>query len=88
MLGAADLRSKLGAIACPAAVIVGEEDYATPIAAARALQESVAGSDLVVLQGARHFTPFERPDEIAAALVALAARCRAAARPAYGETVA
>jgi 3-oxoadipate enol-lactonase len=87
MLGAADLRPKLGAIACPATVIVGEEDYATPIAAARSLQEGIGGSDLVVLQVARHFTPFERPDDIAAALVALAARLRAAARPANGETV-
>lgn len=71
MLGACDLRASLGRIALPTAVVVGEEDYATPIAMAEALHRSIRGADLAVLKGARHLTPLERPDEIAAALAAL-----------------
>jgi 3-oxoadipate enol-lactonase len=52
----------------PTAVLVGEEDYATPLAMAEALHKGIAGSTLTVLKGARHLTPLERPDEVAAEL--------------------
>lgn len=65
MLGAADLRKGLLAMKMPATVIVGEEDYATPIAMAEAMHGHLHGSEIVVLPGARHFTPLERPHEIA-----------------------
>jgi len=65
MLGAADLREGLLAMKMPASVIVGEEDYATPIAMAEAMHGHLLGSEIVVLPGARHFTPLERPHEIA-----------------------
>jgi len=68
MLGAADLRRALGAIRVPTAVLVGEEDYATPVAMAQALHEGIHGSTLAVLKRARHLTPLEKPDEIAAEL--------------------
>ena len=68
MLGAADLRPALGSIRVPAAVLVGEEDYATPITMAQMLHRSIGGSTLTVLKNARHLTPLERPDEIAAEL--------------------
>lgn len=68
MLGAADLRPSLGRIRVPTAVLVGEEDYATPLAMAQALHKGIAGSTLAVLKNARHLTPLERPDEVAAAL--------------------
>jgi len=54
--------------------MVGEEDYATPPAMAQAMHEAIAGSTLAVLPGARHLTPLERPDDIAAALEALLGR--------------
>jgi 3-oxoadipate enol-lactonase len=73
MLGSADLRRSLAAIRVPTAVLVGEEDYATPLAMAQALHEGIAGSTLSVLKGARHLTPLERPDEVAAELRRLAA---------------
>jgi 3-oxoadipate enol-lactonase len=71
MLGACDMRAALPAIAVPTAVLVGEEDYATPIAMAEALRQGISSASLTVLKGARHLTPLERPDEVAAVLVQL-----------------
>jgi 3-oxoadipate enol-lactonase len=68
MLGAADLRGSLAGIRVPTAVLVGEEDYATPIAMAQALHQGIAGSALTVLKNVRHLTPLERPEEVAAEL--------------------
>jgi pimeloyl-ACP methyl ester carboxylesterase len=55
-------------------VIVGEEDYATPIAMARQMHESIAGSTLSILPGARHLTPIECSDRIATELIVLLGR--------------
>jgi 3-oxoadipate enol-lactonase len=68
MLGRADLRTALPRLTMPAAVIVGEEDYATPVAMAQMLHRGIAGSTLTVLRGARHLTPLEAPETIAAEL--------------------
>ena len=68
MLGAADLRAGLAAIQVPTAVIVGEEDYATPVSMAEALHRDIAGSSLTVLRNARHLTPLENPEAVAAEL--------------------
>ena len=69
MLGDADLRPYLPALRMPVHVIVGEEDYATPVAHARHLHEAIPGSTLTILPGARHLTPIECPDRIAALLL-------------------
>jgi 3-oxoadipate enol-lactonase len=74
MLGACDLRTGLASIKAPTAILVGEEDYATPPAMAEAMQKGIAGSTLKVLAGARHLTPLERPDEIATAIGEIAGR--------------
>lgn len=68
MLGAADLRPALPGIEVPTAVVVGEEDYATPIGMAEALHSNIKGSTLAVLKKARHLTPLEKPEEVAAEL--------------------
>lgn len=73
MLGACDLRAGLPTIKIPTAIVVGEEDYATPLAMAEAMHKAIAGSTLKVLPGARHLTPVERPADIAAALGELVA---------------
>lgn len=65
MLGAADLRPYLADFAFPAAIVVGEEDYATPPADAERLQAAIKGAALTVIPKARHLTPIERPDVIA-----------------------
>jgi len=73
MLGDSDLRPYLASFRIPVAVVVGEEDYATPIAAARELHESISGSTLTILKG-RHLTPIECPDQIAHILLTLIER--------------
>jgi 3-oxoadipate enol-lactonase len=73
MLGDADLRPYLPAFHMPVAVVVGEEDYATPVAAARQLHEAISGSTFTILKG-RHLTPIECPDEIARILLTLRER--------------
>jgi 3-oxoadipate enol-lactonase len=74
MLGRADLRSALPRLKMPTAVVVGEEDYASPPAMAEALNRGIAGSTYKVLSKARHLTPLELSDVIAAELAALMAR--------------
>jgi 3-oxoadipate enol-lactonase len=76
MLGAADLRAALPGMTMPTAVVVGDEDYATPVAMAQAMHGSIAGSTLTILSGARHLTPLEAPDRIADELRALAERTK------------
>ena len=51
MLGAADLRAALPGMTMPTAIVVGEEDYATPVAMAEAMQRAIKGSTLTVLNG-------------------------------------
>ncbi len=77
LLGDADVRRFHAGMKMPVAVIVGEEDYATPIAMAQQMHESIAGSTLTVLAGARHLTPIECPERIATELRALIARVSA-----------
>ena len=55
----------------PVAVIVGEEDYATPVAMAQYLHEAIAGSTLTILKGARHLAPVESPEQVASQLLDL-----------------
>ena len=65
LLGDADLRQYLPTLRMPVAVVVGEEDYATPVEMAQRLHEAIPQSTLTVLSKARHLTPIERPDTIA-----------------------
>lgn len=74
MLGSCDLRAALPSLKMPTAVVVGEEDYAAPVAMAQALHDGIAGSTFTVLPKARHLTPLEVPDVIAAELDRLLAR--------------
>jgi 3-oxoadipate enol-lactonase len=74
LLGDADLRTYLPSLRMPVAVVVGEEDYATPVAMAQHLHGALPQSTLKVLPRARHLTPIEHPDAIAAELRALLTR--------------
>jgi 3-oxoadipate enol-lactonase len=71
MLGDADLRPYLPLLHMPVAVIVGEEDYATPVAMAQQLHDAIPGSTLTILAHGRHLTPVECPEKIASQLLAL-----------------
>lgn len=68
MLGACNLTAALPRIAIPTRVAVGDEDYATPVAMAERLHRGIAGSTLTVIKGARHLTPLETPERVAAEL--------------------
>ena len=50
---------RLAEIAAPTLVLVGEEDYATPVPMARALHEGIPGSRLEVLAATRHLSLIE-----------------------------
>jgi 3-oxoadipate enol-lactonase len=71
MLGEADLRVYLPSVRVPVAVIVGEEDFATPVAMAQYLHDAIPGSTLTILKGARHLAPVECPEQIASQFVDL-----------------
>ncbi|TAM60114.1 alpha/beta fold hydrolase [bacterium] len=71
MLGAMDLRPLLGTIRVPTAILVGEEDYATPPAMAGALHVGIANSTLTVVPKGRHLLPLEHPDPVAQAITSL-----------------
>jgi 3-oxoadipate enol-lactonase len=68
MLGAADLRDSAARIPHPAAVLVGEDDTATPPAMARDLATRIGDGPAVVVPGTRHLTPLENPDVVLTAL--------------------
>ena len=65
MLGAADLRAALSHFAFPTAILVGAEDYATPLPMAEEMRAAIPGATLRVIDNVRHFTPLECPLEIA-----------------------
>lgn len=79
MLGGIDLRPQLASIRCPTSVIVGEFDYATPPAMARNLADDITGARMIVIPGAKHFAPVERPETIAHEITQLAAQTRISA---------
>jgi proline iminopeptidase len=57
-----DYRPKLGQVAKPALVVVGEHDRTTTPRAARILHEGIAGSELVVIADAGHMSFVEHTD--------------------------
>jgi len=74
MLGAADTRAALSTFTMPVAIVVGEDDYATPVTMAQQLHEAIPESTLTIIPSARHLTPIEFPDRIASELRGLIAR--------------
>lgn len=74
MLGGFDRRAALARISVPTAIVVGSEDYATPVAMAEAMRAAVPSATLRVLEGVRHFNPLECPELIAGVLTELGER--------------
>jgi 3-oxoadipate enol-lactonase len=77
LLGTVDTRPHLAGFRMPVAIVVGEEDYATPVDMARELHAAIPQSTLTILPEARHLTPIEFPDQIASQLRALIGRAAA-----------
>jgi 3-oxoadipate enol-lactonase len=65
MLGRADLRAALPRFDVPTRIVVGADDYATPVDMARAMCDAIPGATLRVLPGVRHLTPLECPELVA-----------------------
>ena len=63
-LGKFDGRDQLERINCPTLVLVGAEDPATPPAMAEYLHQNIRNSELHVLEGLRHMTPVEAPQQV------------------------
>lgn len=74
LLGDVDVRAHLPGLRIPVAIVVGEEDYATPVEMARQMHDAIPQSTLTVLPRARHLTPIEHPEVIASELRALLGR--------------
>ncbi len=58
-----DVTDRLGAIACPALVIVGEEDPGTPVEMARDIHAALPSAELAILRSASHLSNLEQPEE-------------------------
>jgi 3-oxoadipate enol-lactonase len=71
MLGACNLTAALPRLKMPTVVVVGEEDYATPLAMAETMHREIIGSTLIVLPHARHLTAIEDPGRIGSELARL-----------------
>jgi pimeloyl-ACP methyl ester carboxylesterase len=61
MLPSHDVRDRLGEIACPTLVVVGELDRETPPVYAEALAAAIAGARLAVIPAVGHITSMEAP---------------------------
>lgn len=77
MLGEFDQRKSLPHFKMPVRIMVGEEDYATPPAMAEEMHAAIAHSTYMLMPKARHLTPLERPDEVAAEILATLKAARA-----------
>jgi pimeloyl-ACP methyl ester carboxylesterase len=64
-----DRRDLLPRLPCPVLAVVGEHDTVTPPAAAKAMAEAAKDGELVVVPGAAHLSPLEKPDEVNEALL-------------------
>lgn len=71
---AAYRRSHLGAISAPTVIVQGDADPIVPLAAAEELASLIPGADLRIFAGLGHDIPAELVPDIAAAILAAAAR--------------
>jgi 3-oxoadipate enol-lactonase/4-carboxymuconolactone decarboxylase len=67
-IAAADLTATTSNLQLPTLIVVGDQDQATPVAAAQALNAVIAGSSLTIIKDAAHIPTVEKPKEVTAAL--------------------
>jgi len=68
IMGRADSRPGLAAIACPTLVLVGEGDELTPPALSQEMAAAIPGARLVVVPDCGHLSTLERPQAVTQAL--------------------
>jgi 3-oxoadipate enol-lactonase len=71
MLGSFDFRAGLSQLTMPVGIIVGEEDYATPPAMAKAMKAAIPQATYRMLPKARHLTPLERTYAVSEEILAI-----------------
>lgn len=76
IIGRADHRARLATLNMPVLVLCGREDQVTPLALSREAAALIPGAELVIVEGAGHWTPLEQPDELAAQLLRWLRRCQ------------
>lgn len=64
-----NVTDRLGAVSCPALVIVGEEDPGTPVEMARDIHAALPSAELAILRSASHLSNLEQPEEFNRVLV-------------------
>lgn len=64
-LDRADSRTRLSSIDVPTLVMCGSRDRTCPPALSIAMAEAIPGARLVIVPGAGHYLPLERPDMVA-----------------------
>jgi pimeloyl-ACP methyl ester carboxylesterase len=63
-----DSTPTLASIHCPVQILVGDEDVLTPPPLSEQMHRDIAGSELVVIQGAGHMSNMEQPQRFNDAL--------------------
>ena len=66
-----DLREVLPGIRAPTSVIVGQDDQMTPVSFSREIHSLTPGSTLHIIPDCGHLPPIEKPEAVAALLLAL-----------------
>jgi 3-oxoadipate enol-lactonase len=69
-----NLTDRLDGIKLPTLVIVGEEDQGTPVAASRAINAGVKGSELLIIPSASHLSNMEQPEVFTKAVTGFLSR--------------
>ena len=70
-----NVTDRLPSISVPTLLIVGEDDPGTPVAAHELINRQIAGSELVVIPDALHFSNVEQQGAFNDALTGFLARC-------------
>ena len=68
IMGRADSRPSLAAIACPTLVLVGDGDEATPPELSKEIAAGIPGARLVIVPDCGHLSPVEQPQAVNRAL--------------------
>jgi pimeloyl-ACP methyl ester carboxylesterase len=68
IMGRAESRPGLAAIACPTLVLVGERDQGTPVELSREIAAAIPNSRLVIIPACGHLSTLERPEAVTKAM--------------------
>lgn len=68
LMAEADLSDVLPRVSVPTLLVWGKHDARSPLRVAHEFAEAIPQAELVVIEGAGHMSPLERPDEVNAAI--------------------